>query len=244
MACHNEALKRNIVKSRRYIVTCKCISFFSERWMETLNRLQLLSIEMFVFMKYLHSFTHPMPPALLPCRFCTRMSLICPINSSRLNQSSSHSCPAIWIKQRVARFMKLRSRDSVGFLSYKVLYVAGGHECSLWGFQGSGSEEMLGFGSRIVQVKLLCFLVTHMKVSPAQLGGKWERKVRGKSTWLMLAGFSVHAHTTSDTLRTGLSLARAWFVNESLIWTESFSVDSIGKAKTKTEVHYRSRLWY
>ncbi len=68
--------------------------------------------------------------------------------------------------------MKLRSRDSVGFLSYKVLYVAGGHECSLWGFQGSSSEEMLGFGSRIVQVKLLCFLVTHMKVSPAQLGGK------------------------------------------------------------------------
>ncbi|KAK5885836.1 hypothetical protein CesoFtcFv8_016933 [Champsocephalus esox] len=28
---------------------------------------------------------------LLPCRFCTRMSLICPINSSR----SNHSCPAI-----------------------------------------------------------------------------------------------------------------------------------------------------
>lgn len=32
---------------------------------------------------------------LLPCRFCTRMSLICPMNSSRSNQSS-HSCPAIW----------------------------------------------------------------------------------------------------------------------------------------------------
>ncbi|KAK5856939.1 hypothetical protein PBY51_010217 [Eleginops maclovinus] len=31
---------------------------------------------------------------LLPCRFCTRRSLICPINSSRSNQSS-HSCPAI-----------------------------------------------------------------------------------------------------------------------------------------------------
>lgn len=37
----------------------------------------------------------PDPGMLLPCRFCTRMSLICPINSSRSNQSS-HSCPAIW----------------------------------------------------------------------------------------------------------------------------------------------------
>lgn len=32
---------------------------------------------------------------LLPCRFCTRMSLICPINSSRSNQSSQPR-PAIW----------------------------------------------------------------------------------------------------------------------------------------------------
>ncbi|MED6265340.1 hypothetical protein CHARACLAT_024458 [Characodon lateralis] len=31
---------------------------------------------------------------LLPCRFCTRMSLICPMNSSRSNQSSQW-CPAI-----------------------------------------------------------------------------------------------------------------------------------------------------
>lgn len=31
----------------------------------------------------------------LPCRFCTRMSLICPINSSLSNQSSQ-PCPAIW----------------------------------------------------------------------------------------------------------------------------------------------------
>lgn len=136
MACHNETLKRNIVISRRYIVKCKCIVFFySERWMETLNRLQLLSIEMFVFMKYLYSFTHPMPPALLPCRFCTRMSLICPINSSRSNQSS-HSCPAIWIKQRVARFMKLRSRDFVRFLSYKVFYVAGVQAVAMSGVCG------------------------------------------------------------------------------------------------------------
>lgn len=36
---------------------------------------------------------------LLPCRFCTRMSLICPMNSSRSNQSS-HSCPAIWAVDR------------------------------------------------------------------------------------------------------------------------------------------------
>lgn len=31
----------------------------------------------------------------LPCRFCTRISLICPINSSLSNQSSQ-PCPAIW----------------------------------------------------------------------------------------------------------------------------------------------------
>lgn len=110
--------------------------FYSEKWMETLNRLQLLSIEMIVFMKYFYSFTHPMPPALLPCRFCTRMSLICPINSSRLNQASSHSCPAIWIKQRAARFMKLRSRDFVRFLSYKLLYVAGGQAVAMSGVCG------------------------------------------------------------------------------------------------------------
>lgn len=39
---------------------------------------------------------------LLPCRFCTRMSLICPINSSRSNQSS-HSCPAIWSRAECCR---------------------------------------------------------------------------------------------------------------------------------------------
>lgn len=31
----------------------------------------------------------------LPCRFCTRISLICPINSSLSNQSPQ-PCPAIW----------------------------------------------------------------------------------------------------------------------------------------------------
>lgn len=132
MACHNGALKRNAVISRRYIVTCKCIYLVqSERWMERLDQLQLLLYQC----SWSYSSTHPMPPALLPCRFCTRMSLICPINSSRSNQSS-HSCPAIWIKQWVTRFMKLSSRDFGRFLSYKVLCVAGGQAVAMSGVCG------------------------------------------------------------------------------------------------------------
>lgn len=39
---------------------------------------------------------------LLPCRFCTRMSLICPINSSRSNQSSQ-PCPAIYSRVKCCK---------------------------------------------------------------------------------------------------------------------------------------------
>lgn len=38
----------------------------------------------------------------LPCRFCTRMSLICPINSSRSNQSAQPR-PAIWSRAESRR---------------------------------------------------------------------------------------------------------------------------------------------
>lgn len=38
----------------------------------------------------------------LPCRFCTRMSLICPINSSRSNQSAQPR-PAIWSRSQSRR---------------------------------------------------------------------------------------------------------------------------------------------
>jgi len=41
-----------------------------------------------------HNITEQPCTVLVPCRFCTRMSLICPMNSSRSNQSS-RPCPAI-----------------------------------------------------------------------------------------------------------------------------------------------------
>ncbi|TWW71532.1 hypothetical protein D4764_16G0000290 [Takifugu flavidus] len=54
---------------------------------------------------------------LLPCRFCTRMSLICPINSSRSNQSSQPR-PAIW--------SRTESRLDPGSIAHKAPLGGGG----------------------------------------------------------------------------------------------------------------------
>lgn len=53
---------------------------------------------------------------LLPCRFCTRMSLICPMNSSRSNQSSQR-CPAIrTARWESGRDTELRGRRRLQFV--------------------------------------------------------------------------------------------------------------------------------
>lgn len=133
----------------------------SQQSINELARLQLLPISISRIMKYSYSFTHPMPPALLPWRFCTRMSLICPINSSLSNQSS-HSCPAIWITEERRVVSTLRPVISLISLSLslKLLGVAVARRWPWVGFQGFRSKEMLVFGSRIAPVKLLCFSVT------------------------------------------------------------------------------------
>lgn len=53
----------------------------------------------------------------LPCRFCTRMSLICPINSSRSNQSAQPR-PAIW--------SRAESRRDPGRIAHKAPPGGGG----------------------------------------------------------------------------------------------------------------------
>ncbi len=70
----------------------------------------------------------------------------------------------------------------------------------------------------------------------------WRRKMRGKYCARkkhlvnVCRILSARPHYLWYSEDGAVSLSRVWFVNESLIWTDSFSVDSIGKAKIKTEV--------